>query len=144
MSAFRIQTSSSQPAEFTVRATSAETMKIPEPIIEPATMALASTNPSSRRNVPSYATATVPVRSVMLEDLVSSRKLHHAVIRVPNVHRAKRGGAEQRVRNVFHLQRSEERTELFGPRLKSHMVHTAHATYGPRRPFLGKIEKRQL
>ena len=42
------QTISSQPAEPTWRAISAGTMKIPEPIIEPATIMVESSNPSSR------------------------------------------------------------------------------------------------
>src|SRR5262249_14679098 len=103
MMALTSQTSSSQPAELTVRATSAETMKIPEPIIEPATMAPASTNPSSRRNVPSYATTAVSARSVILKDLVPRCDLNQDVIRVTYVHRAGLGCAVQRVRNVFLL-----------------------------------------
>src|SRR5215472_16463495 len=98
MMALTSQTSSSQPAELTVRATSAETMKIPEPIIEPAT-----TNPSSRRNVPSYATTAVSARSVILKDLVPRCDLNQDVIRVTYVHRAGLGCAVQRVRNVFLL-----------------------------------------
>jgi hypothetical protein len=43
------QVSSSQPAEPVVRAISAETMKMPEPIIEPATIIVESSRPSSRR-----------------------------------------------------------------------------------------------
>ena len=42
------QVTSSQPAEPTWRAMSAETMKIPEPIIDPATSIVESRSPSSR------------------------------------------------------------------------------------------------
>ena len=44
------QTISSQPAEPTWRAISAGTMKMPEPIIEPATIMVESSSPSSRTN----------------------------------------------------------------------------------------------
>src|SRR5437867_2907738 len=38
------------PAEPTCRAMSAETMKMPDPIIDPATIIVESSSPSSRRN----------------------------------------------------------------------------------------------
>src|SRR4051812_28095636 len=44
------QTASSQPAELTCRAMSAETMNIPEPIIEPATIMVESSKPRPRTN----------------------------------------------------------------------------------------------
>ena len=45
-------TTSSQPGAPTWRAMSAETMKMPEPIIEPATTAVASHSPRPRTNPP--------------------------------------------------------------------------------------------
>ncbi len=44
------QTTSSQPEEPTSRAMSAETMKMPEPIIEPATSIVESSKPSPLTN----------------------------------------------------------------------------------------------
>jgi hypothetical protein len=44
----RAHTASSQPAVPTSRAMSADTMKIPDPIIEPATIIVASKVPRSR------------------------------------------------------------------------------------------------
>ncbi len=44
------QTTRIQPEEPTSRAMSAGTMKMPEPIIEPATIMVASSNPKSRTN----------------------------------------------------------------------------------------------
>src|SRR5439155_21920556 len=48
------QTTSSQPDEPTNRAMSAETMKTPEPIIEPATSMVESSNPRPRMNFSSF------------------------------------------------------------------------------------------
>ncbi len=46
MAPARAQTTSSQPGDPVERAMAAETRKMPEPIIEPATMAVASQSPS--------------------------------------------------------------------------------------------------
>src|SRR5215472_3665074 len=50
MTAVRSHTTNSQNGDPTVRPMSAETMKIPEPIIEPATSIVASVNVSARTN----------------------------------------------------------------------------------------------
>ncbi len=57
MTAVSTQTSNSQPAEPTSRAMSAETMKMPEPIIDPATSIVASNRPSWGRKPESEAVA---------------------------------------------------------------------------------------
>src|SRR5438067_1553228 len=56
----------SQPEEPTSRAMSADTMKMPEPIIEPATSMVASNRPSLRWNAPAAGAASwVTAGSVM-------------------------------------------------------------------------------
>ena len=57
------QAASSQAGLPTRRAMSAETMKIPEPIIEPTTTIVASNSPSPRLNSVSSIVASVGVRA---------------------------------------------------------------------------------
>src|SRR5437764_13549899 len=47
-----IQTTNNHPGEPTCREISAETMKMPDPIIEPATSMVESSNPRPRMNLP--------------------------------------------------------------------------------------------
>src|SRR4051812_23047508 len=64
ISPVRTQTPSSQPDEPTSRAISAETMKMPEPIMAPATSMVASNSPS--RFWKPASTSAAGVRAVML------------------------------------------------------------------------------
>ena len=61
---------SSQKGELTVREMSAETMKIPDPIIEPATSIVASVSVSALTNPPEDAEAS-PVPFSLLKSIVS-------------------------------------------------------------------------
>ena len=70
------QTASSQPDEPTNRAISAETIKTPEPIIEPATSIVESSKPSSRRNLPLFAARDCNM-ALGLNWWISRRVNHH-------------------------------------------------------------------
>ena len=70
MTPVRIQTRSSQPLEPTSRAMSAETMKMPEPIMVPATSMVASKRPR-RLLKPLFAEEGSPREAVLILRLVS-------------------------------------------------------------------------
>jgi len=64
------------PADPTWRAMSAETMKMPDPIIDPATIIVESTRPSSLRNpvdLSSTRTAAVPCVSRLRAEVLRKR-----------------------------------------------------------------------
>jgi hypothetical protein len=75
-----IHTTNSHPGEPTWRAMSAETMKMPEPIIDPATIIVESSSPSPRMN-PSLVCCSISATSVAIGSLKCARTQIHGVNR---------------------------------------------------------------
>src|SRR6478672_8058445 len=97
------QTTSNQPGEPTCRAMIEETMKMPEPIIEPATSMVESSKPSPRTNF-SSVTAGVAV-------MLSFKRIYPLACRVPS-------------RNLSNLVRTRSMDYLFDVELADALLHS--------------------